>query len=355
MLAAVYDRFRQLAELRDVPEPACPPDGAVIAVRATGVCRSDWHAWMGHDPDIGLPHVPGHEFAGVIAEVGPLVERWKPGDRVTAPFVQACGRCAVCLAGNHNVCPLQTQPGFTRWGSFAEHVVVDWADTNLVGLPDQVAFVTAAGLGCRFATSYRAVVHHGRVEAGQWLAVYGCGGVGLAAVMVAVSRGVRVVAVDVSPRALALAETLGAEATLNAADARLSARVIEITDGGAHLSIDALGRAATLAHSIAGLRPRGRHVQIGLLLAGDAGPPVDMGAVVARELEIVGSHGMAAHHYPDMLDEIASGALDPGRLVARTIDLESAPEALATMDTASAAGTTVVLVGSDEDDENPSR
>lgn len=344
MRAVLYEQFQQFPEIRDVPVPRCPPNGAVVAVRATGVCRSDWHGWMGHDPGIALPHVPGHEFAGVVAEVGAEVERWKAGDRVTTPFVSGCGSCEMCLAGEHNVCPNQTQPGFTHWGSFAEQVVVDWADTNLVGLPDEVGFATAAGLGCRFATSYRAVVHHGGAAQGRWLALYGCGGVGLAAVMVAVSRAMRVVAVDISPDALALAASFGAEVTLDGRDPQVVARVREITGGGAHLSIDALGRSSTLADAVASLRPRGRHVQIGLLLAEDASPAVDMGTVVARELEIVGSHGMSAHHYPELLGEVASGRLQPGLLVTRTISLEQAPAALAALGTAPGAGTTVVVL-----------
>src|SRR6187549_330581 len=134
----------------DVPEPDCPADGAVIRVVATGVCRSDWHAWQGHDP-VRLPHVPGHELAGVIAAVGSRVTTRRVGERVTVPFVCGCGTCAYCLAGDAQVCPDQTQPGFTGPGSFAELVAVHGADTNLVRLPESIDFVTAASLGCRFA------------------------------------------------------------------------------------------------------------------------------------------------------------------------------------------------------------
>jgi alcohol dehydrogenase len=342
--AVIYDQFEQLPTLTDVADPSCPPDGAVIAVRATGVCRSDWHAWMGHDPDVALPHVPGHEFAGVVVEVGAAVGDWAPGDRVTAPFVCACGRCETCREGNHNVCPNQSQPGFTYWGSFADFVVVERADINLVGLPPTVSFATAASLGCRFATAYRAVVTHGQVKPEQWVTVYGCGGVGLSAVMIAASRRARVIAIDPSEEARRWAERFGAEVTLDARSDEPEARVRAVTGGGAHISIDAIGRGATLADALAGLRPRGRHVQVGLLLAGEARPPVDMGAVVARELEIIGSHGMAAHDYGPLLADIDSGLLDPGPLVARTIGLEEAPAALAAMDRGTGPGTTVVVV-----------
>lgn len=339
MRAVVYDTFGELPEVRDVAPPECRSDGALIRVEATGVCRSDWHAWLGHDRDVTLPHVPGHEFAGVVAEVGASVRSDFVGRRVTVPFVCACGSCEQCREGNQQVCPDQTQPGFTHPGSFAELVAVHHADVNLVPLPDAIDSVTAAGLGCRFATAYRAVVAHGRVQAGMWVAVHGCGGVGLAAVMIAVAHGALVVAVDINPAALELARDFGAVHTVNppAAD-----EIVRLTGGGAHVSIEALGRASTFADSLAGLRRRGRHVQVGLLLADDANPPTDMAAVIGRELEIVGSHGMPAHAYPQLLAEIADGRLQPNRLVSRVIGLDEAPHALANLATSGQSGTTVV-------------
>src|SRR5207237_989836 len=164
------------------PAPACPADGVVIAVGATGVCRSDWHAWKGHDPVV-LPHIGGHEFAGVIVTAGLEVTAWHAGDRVTVPFACGCGLCEHCLAGDAQVCPRQTQPGFTGPGAFAELVAGHAADANPVAPPADLDFVTTACLGCRFATAFRAVTAHGRVQPGDWLAVHGCGGVGLSAVM----------------------------------------------------------------------------------------------------------------------------------------------------------------------------
>ncbi|MHA3700577.1 alcohol dehydrogenase catalytic domain-containing protein [Jatrophihabitans sp. YIM 134969] len=342
MRAVVVEQFGVVPDVRDVPDPDLPAGGAIVRVEATGVCRSDWHGWRGHDPDITLPHVPGHEFAGTVVAVAPDVRGWRPGARVTAPFVYACGRCEQCRAGDGQVCPHQTQPGFTHDGSFAEFVVVHHAEVNLVALPDAVDPVAAASLGCRFATAHRAVVVHARPAPGQWLAVHGCGGVGLAAVMIGVARGARVVAVDVDPAALAAAAALGAELTLAPPTA---AELLERTGGGAHASVDALGRADTFADALAGLRPRGRHVQVGLLTGDDAAPPVDMARVIGRELEILGSHGMAAVDYPAMLADIAAGRLDPARLVGRTVGFDELPAALAAMDAPDAArgGMTVAV------------
>ncbi|HEX6361127.1 zinc-dependent alcohol dehydrogenase family protein [Actinophytocola sp.] len=339
MKAVVYAEYGATPVVAEVPAPACPDRGAVLEVRATGVCRSDWHAWRGHEL-VPLPHVPGHELAGVVAEVGAGVTRWRPGVRVTVPFVCGCGECAHCLAGDAQVCPHQTQPGFTGPGSFAERVVIHAADTNLVALPDSVDFVAAASLGCRFATAFRALTAHGRLGAGDWLAVHGCGGVGLSAVMIGVALGARVVAVDIAAPALELAGSLGAEHLVHA-DPDPAATVRELTGGGATVSIDALGSPATAAASVRSLRRRGRHVQAGLLL--DGATPLPMDVVVARELEIHGTHGMAAADYPSMLSLVAAGTLRPELLVGKVIGLADAPDALVAMDHAAAgAGITVI-------------
>ncbi|MGY5117902.1 zinc-dependent alcohol dehydrogenase family protein [Streptomyces sp. 900105755] len=343
MRAVVFDHYATPAEVRDVPDPRPAPHGVVVRVEATGLCRSDWHGWRGHDPDITLPHVPGHELAGVVEETGAGVTAWRPGDRVTVPFVCACGGCPSCAAGDQQVCERQTQPGFTHWGSFAQYVALDHADVNLVAIPDDMSYATAASLGCRFATAFRAVVQQGRVAAGEWVAVYGCGGVGLSAVMIAAASGARVAAVDVSPQALDLARKFGAAHGVNASDtADPAAAVRDLTSGGAHLSLDALGSPATSAASVNSLRRRGRHVQVGLLPSPDGNTPVPMARVIALELELLGSHGMAAHTYPAMLELVRAGTLRPDLLVTSTISLDAAPAALAAMDGAPAAGVTVI-------------
>jgi D-arabinose 1-dehydrogenase-like Zn-dependent alcohol dehydrogenase len=326
--ALLFESFGGPLQVTDVPCPEPAPGGVVVRVAASGICRSDWHAWQGHDPDVALPHVPGHELAGEVAAVGAGVAHWSVGDRVTVPFVNACGRCAVCAAGDHQVCPRQTQPGFTHWGSLAQYVALDAADVNLVALPDGLDAVTAASLGCRYATAFRAVAHVAAVRPGEWLAVHGCGGVGLAAVQVAVAAGARVVAVDVSPGALELARGFGAEATVDGA-ADVPAAVADLTGGGAHVSLDALGAAVTCTNSVRSLRPRGRHVQVGLLPPAQGRPAVPMERVIALELAVLGSHGMAAHAYPELLGLIAAGRLDPRALVTRELALADAGAALA--------------------------
>ncbi len=329
MRAVVYDAVGATPYLSDVDAPRCPGDGVVVAVGATGVCRSDWHAWRGHDPVV-LPHVGGHELAGTVVEVGPDVRRFGVGDRVTAPFVCGCGRCEVCAGGDPQVCPQQTQPGFTHFGSFAERVALHAADTNLVRLPDDLGFVAAASLGCRFATAYRAVVGHGRVRSGDLVAVFGCGGVGLSVIMIAAALGARVVAVDVSAAARQRATELGAEMIIDPAATDVVAAIQAV--GGARLGIDALGSPELAVASVRSLRRRGRHVQVGLLLGDQALTALPMDLVVSRELEVYGSHGMGATDYPALLDLVASGAVDPERLVGSVITLDDVPAALTAMD-----------------------
>lgn len=328
MRALLHESFGGPLLVRDVPDPEPRPGGVVVRVGASGICRSDWHAWQGHDAGVVLPHVPGHELAGTVAAVGAGVAHWRVGDRVTVPFVNACGRCAQCAAGDQQVCARQTQPGFTHWGSLAEFVALDAADVNLVAVPEELDLATAAALGCRYATAFRAVVQIGRARPGEWVAVHGCGGVGLSAVQIAVAAGARVVAVDVAPGALELARALGAEHAVDGA-ADVPAAVRELTGGGAHVSLDALGAPVTCANSILGLRPRGRHVQVGLLPPEQGRAAVPMERVIALELQVLGSHGMAAHAYPELLGLITAGRLDPRPLITRELALDDAGAALA--------------------------
>ncbi|SFR73679.1 alcohol dehydrogenase [Microbacterium azadirachtae] len=341
MRAVVFDAVRSVPEVRSVAEPELPADGVLVRVAATGLCRSDWHAWAGHD-DIALPHVPGHELAGTVSAVGAEVTRWNVGDRVTVPFVCGCGRCEWCRSGNAQVCPDQQQPGFTHWGSFAEVVALHAADVNLVGIPDEVDFATAASLGCRFATAFRAVAGRARVREGEWVTVVGAGGVGLSAVMIAQAHGARVIAVDRNPEALAMAHEVGAEHTLLADGRDIPAAVRALTDGGSQVSVDAVGSEQTLADAILGLRRRGRHVQIGLLPPIDGHPRVPMDRVIGWELDLLGSHGMAAADYPAMMSMIADGLLAPQRLIERTIGLEEAAALLPGFDRATVAGMTII-------------
>jgi alcohol dehydrogenase len=340
--AALITEYGEPLRIAYIDDPQASPRGVVLRVEATGICHSDYHAWTGDDPLPGLPHVPGHEMAGVVESVGSEVRNWRPGDRVTVPFSVGCGECRSCSEGHLNTCDQAFTPGFTHWGSFAERVAIEHADRNLVRLPDDLGPVHAAALGCRFITAFRAVSDRGRVTAGEWLAVHGCGGVGLSAVMVGAALGARVVAVDIDDRKLELAQEFGAEEVVDARGGDVADAIREVTSGGAHVSIDAVGTTRTALASIESLRKHGRHVQVGLMLGEHAAPPIPMEPVIMGELEILGSRGMPATDYPRVFELISSGAVDPFRLVTRTVDLEEGARLLTEMGAYRGVGVTVI-------------
>ena len=339
----MYREFNGPITVEDLPDPAVPDDGVVIEVRASGLCRSDLFAWHGHDPGIALPHVPGHELAGVVAGAGPQVSRWSAGDRVTVPFCCGCGACEQCAAGNEQICDNYFQPGFTHRGSFARYCAIDHADTNLASLPDEMSFEHGSILGCRMITAYRALIERARLAEGEWLAVHGCGGLGLCMVMIGAAVGARVVAVDIDDGALALATAAGAATTVSADPDNGRATVGAVRDttgGGAHVSVDALGNAEVAANSVRCLRKQGRHVQAGLLAARATALPLS--TIIVKELEVLGTKGMSARQYPELMDLIARTGMDLGPLVSRTMGLDDLPEAFEAMAGFGASGVAVV-------------
>ncbi len=329
MKAAYYESFKGPVTITQLPDPVPAANEVIIRVKATGLCRSDWHGWQGHDSDIHLPHVPGHELAGIIVATGSEIKHWKKDDRVTVPFCIGCGTCVQCTHGQQQICDNYYQPGFTGWGSFAEYVRIPYADENLVRLPDNMDFVTAAVLGCRFITAWRGVTAQGALKAGDFIAIHGCGGVGLSAIMIAAAVGAVPIAIDIDNDKLEFAKSIGAAYTINAREVlQVPEAVIELTKGGAHVSVDALGSWETCNNSIRCLRKQGKHIQLGLMAGTEANPPLPMHEVIAKELQLIGSHGMQAHQYPKMMEWISAGKMHPEKLLGRIITLEESCEAL---------------------------
>lgn len=332
MRAVVFEQFAGPLSVQRVPDPAPTPDGVVVQVRSTGICRSDWHGWQGHDPDIVLPHVPGHELAGEIVALGREVRGLAVGERVTVPFVSGCGACRPCGRGDPQVCDVQFQPGFTHWGSFAEHVALRYAERNVVRLPPDLSYDSAASLGCRFTTAYRALLQLAELRADESLVIFGCGGVGLSSILIARALGARSIAVDVDEAKLALAKSVGAEHCINArAQPDVARQVIALTSGGADVSIDALGSASTLRASLESLRKRGRHVQVGLMLGERSEPAVPMGKIIANELVLFGSHGISARSYPEVFELIARNNVPLERILGPKLGLSEVPHQLEKM------------------------
>ncbi|WP_435144180.1 zinc-dependent alcohol dehydrogenase family protein [Halobaculum sp. P14] len=338
MNAAVLREYGEPLDVTDVPAPECAPHGVVVDVEACGICRSDWHAWMGHgewaDDQAPTDFVLGHEPAGTVVAVGNRVESVREGDRVAVPFNLGCGACGECLNGHGNTCTDGLALGFEREvpGAFAEQMHVPHADYNAMPLPEGVAPRDVAALGCRFMTAFHALAHRADVDGGDWVAVHGCGGVGLSAVHIADALGARVAAVDVSTDALDRARDAGADVTIDGRDAAVPDEIESVTGGGADVSMDALGRAETCRNSVDCLRVRGTHVQVGLTTDAEQGEvslPTDV--MTRWELDFVGARGMPPTRYDELLGLIEAGDLDPASLVGREVGLDEVSDRLAAM------------------------
>jgi propanol-preferring alcohol dehydrogenase len=228
-------------------------------------------------------------------------------------------------------------------GGYGRLTSVPSADVNLIHLPAEIDFLTAAALGCRFMTAYHGVVNQARIRPGEWVVIFGIGGVGLSAVQIACALGAQVIAVSRSEEKLARARDEGVLATIQASEEQLPDAVKQLTDGGAHVTIDALGSEHTLLAGVLSLRKGGRHVQLGLTGQAEKGMvalPVD--AMVFQEITFIGSLGCPTTSYAGLLSLITSGKLEPKRLVTQRIPVEQASGVLSSMTDFATVGFNVI-------------
>ncbi|WP_226041782.1 zinc-dependent alcohol dehydrogenase family protein [Natrinema sp. DC36] len=350
MRAAVLEEHGEPLAVKDVDYPEPGADQVIVETEACGICRSDWHAWQGDWSWIGagVPEgqILGHEPAGVVSAVGSDVETLEEGDRVAVPFHLGDGTCPHCREGRANNCETVLPLGLSEYsqGAFAEAFPVREADFNCVKLPDDVGFTEMAGLGCRFMTAYHALADRADLRPGDWVAIHGCGGVGLSAIHIADALGAHPIAIDLVDDKLERAEELGARETVNVTEVDSSAQAVQaITDGGADVSIDALGVADTCKNSVNSLGTRGSHVQVGLTTGEEEGQielPVDV--MTMQEIDFHGSFGMPLVRYEELFNLIAQGTLEPDKIIGKTLSLEEAPETLASMDDYETVGIPVI-------------
>ena len=349
MRAAVLREYGEPLSIEQVPEPEAADTEAIVAVKACGVCRSDWHAWQGHGEWAGgqVPtgQILGHEPAGEVIDTGSDVDRVSVGDSVVVPVSLGDGSCRHCREGQGNICSNGLAVGFDPEvpGAFAEQIRVPAADYNLATLPDEMSPRDAAALGCRYATAYHGLVDRAGLTGGDWLAVHGCGGVGLSAVQLGAALDANIIAVDIDNDALARATNLGADETVSADTGSPPETIESITAGGADISVDAVGIAQTCRNSIRCLRERGTHVQIGLTTDAERGEislPVD--EMTRWEISYLGSRGIPPTRFEALFDLIAAGDIDPGELVTRELSLDGVSARLAAMDQYDTAGVEVV-------------
>jgi len=299
MKAAVFYGAHQPLKIEEVPTPTPAPGEALVKVAACGVCHTDLH-YLDHGvPTFKKPPlILGHEVSGAIAALGDGANRWKVGDRVLIPAVVGCGQCAMCRTGRENVCEKMVMFGNNVDGGYAEYMLAPAKD--LLRLPDELPLEEGAIIADAVTTPYHAVVNRGNLKPGDQVVVFGCGGLGLNIVQIAAALGGNVIAVDILPEKLNWARRLGARVALNGKDyERIDKEIRKLTGGGADIGFEAIGNPTTQAQTFASLRTGGRFVVVGF----SAQPlSLDIGRLMYREMEIVGSLGCRAVDYPRVLE-----------------------------------------------------
>ena len=329
MKAAVFYAAHEPLRLEDRPTPVPGPGEVLVKVAGCGVCHTDLHYLDHGTPTFKKPPmILGHEIAGTIAALGAGVVAFKEADRVLLPAVLACGHCVYCREGRENICENGLMLGNHIDGGFAEFVAVPAKD--VLRLPDDVPLVEGSIIADAITTPYHAVVRRGRVTPGDWVVVFGCGGVGLSLVQIAAGVGARVVAVDVRDDKLEIARRFGATATINfASNPKLDRAVRQITGGGgADMAFEAVGKAATQEAALNCLRTGGRLVLVGYSPETMA---LNAGRVMFRDLEVVGSLGCRPVDYPRAIEMVRQGRVRLADMVTHRFALDRIGEAFDTL------------------------
>jgi 2-desacetyl-2-hydroxyethyl bacteriochlorophyllide A dehydrogenase len=334
-MMAVMLRGPRHVEVVDQPGPSLlDPRDAVVRVAQSAICGTDLHPYRGELEGFRRDTVLGHEFVGVIESVGPATAGLKPGQRVVASCVIACGRCWWCDRAEHYHCPQVSLFGYGEVvgsyvpGGQAELVRVPFADTVLHHIPDHIDDEQAVFVGDVLATGWSAAIDGG-VGEGDTVAIVGCGPVGLCAALSSRAQGAEtIVAVETSPARRAVAERLGA---VSVAPSEAAQAVGDLSGArGADVVIEAVGSDAALAAALSLVRPRGVVVAVGAHHS--AAFPLPTGEAFAKELTLRFCVGDSIRHRDRLLSLIASGRLDTGPLVSHRLPLAAAPEAYALFD-----------------------
>ncbi|HJW90945.1 MAG TPA: zinc-binding dehydrogenase [Anaerolineales bacterium] len=318
MKAAVFHGSNQPLRIEELPTPTPGIGEVLVKVAACGLCHTDLH-YLDHGVPTfkAPPMILGHEVSGTVAGLGQGVSRWKEGDRVLLPAVYGCGQCAMCRTGRENVCERMVMFGNNVDGGYAEYLLAPAKD--ILALPDEIPLVEGAIIADATTTPYHAVVNRGQVKPGDWVVVFGCGGIGLNLVQIAAAVGGQVIAVDIVDEKLDWARRLGAQAVINPTTVeRVDKEVRKLTAGGANIGFEAIGNPTTQAQTFACLRTGGRFVVVGY---SDKPMLLDTSRVMYREMEIIGSLGCRAVDYPRVIQLVRRGQLKVKELVTARFSL----------------------------------
>ncbi len=315
-------------KIEDIPVPAITANQVLVKVAACGVCHTDLHYIEHGVPTFKKPPmVLGHEASGIVEEAGANVSNVKKGGRVLIPAVLTCGKCDLCRQGRENICSSMTMLGNHIDGAYAEYVAVDAKD--VLDLPESVPLEEASIIADAVSTPYHAVKNRARVQPGDTVVIFGCGGVGINAVQLAAAVGAYVIAVDVNDRKLQWATEFGAARTINASQVeRVSKEVKKLTGGGADIAIEVIGNPKTIVEAFESVRVGGRLCVVGYTHETIS---VVAGKIMFKELEIVGSLGCRPVDYKPLIRMVEQGKIDIKRLVTHRFSLDEIGKAFEAM------------------------
>ncbi|QIK49376.1 zinc-binding dehydrogenase [Gordonia hongkongensis] len=316
----------QLVDI-DIPEPG--PGEVRIAVRACGVCGSDLHIIDGHIKTPYLPLTLGHEASGLIDKIGPDTRcSVDEGGRVLVNPIVVCGDCEACTDGRTNQCPNNTVLGVVGAGAAAEYVIAPAG--NVHAIPDSIDFPTAAIMADAVAGPFHAIRTAG-IKAGDTVAVFGLGGLGLHAVMILKQViGARVIGVDTYKSALERARSFGADVVIDTRDEVPSRRIREETNGGVDASFEFVGRSDTVEQAFRSLRPGGLCTVVGVGTE-KLHLDVTVGTLVAKEWSIRGSYGYVSRDLDDLIRLVGDRDLKIEGTISHMVSLEDYNEGIATL------------------------
>lgn len=306
MKAAVFYGPHRPLEIEELPMPQPQRGEILVKVAACGLCHTDLH-YIDHDvPTFHKPPlVLGHEASGWIEAVGDTVAHWKKGDRVLIPALLTCGSCDACRRGRENICERGIMPGNHINGAYAEYLCVPAKDA--IPLPDDLPLEEACLIADAVSTPYHAVVNRGQIRAGERVAVFGCGGVGINVVQVAAACGAQVWAVDMHRSRLDLALELGATAVIDASEVSDVAKTLrKETHGGADAAFEVIGNPATMRQAFDSLRRGGRLVVVGY---SEHDVTLSAARLMFNEMEVRGSLGCRPVDYPRIIELARTGAI----------------------------------------------
>ncbi|MCB1309900.1 MAG: zinc-binding dehydrogenase [Leptospiraceae bacterium] len=329
MKAAVLHEEKRELEILDVATPEPGPGEVRVQVCSCGVCGSDVHLVLHRTMRAThYPRIPGHESAGIVDAVGPDVSNFKAGDRVIIAAGTSCGKCKHCLSGRFNLCPQVGVLGFDCDGSYAEQVIAP--ARLLVPLPESIPFEHGAILADCVSTPYHALKFAGNMQTGERVAIFGCGGLGIHAILLARALGAaHVTAFDVDEGALQNARDFGADAVVDARSVRSVGKELKKL-GDVDLICDFSGYYKNITDSLRALTPGGRAVMVGISSGKmDIAIPALM---IFKQLRISGSYGCDSRALPELVELIADGKLDLSRSITSTHSLEEVNECLHNLD-----------------------